>query len=132
MINPERPILGIPEMDEQHKYLYFLFDRVEDSPAVTDRPTMATLLKEIEGYLLFHFKCEEHLIRLYGAPDFAGHQTEHERAGAQLMGYLEDFETGSLIPARLRGFLSSWLAEHSLLCDMIYADFIRKKRSRKS
>ncbi len=123
-----RHILGIPEMDEQHRYLYSLFDRIEDGTTVNDPGTCGSLLKEIEGYLLFHFDCEEHLIRLYNAPGFAVHQTEHEQAGARLVRFLDDFESGCLNPARLRFFLSGWLAEHSLLCDEQYAAAIRKIR----
>jgi len=36
---------------------------------------MKTLLAEIEGYLLFHFDSEEHLMRHYGYPRFAEHQS---------------------------------------------------------
>ena len=31
----ERFLLGLPDMDEQHRYLYELFDRLEPAPAVT-------------------------------------------------------------------------------------------------
>lgn len=125
---PDRHILNVPEMDLQHQYLYSLFDRIEDNATVSNKEETARLLKEIEGYLLFHFNSEEHLIRLYGAPGFAAHQTEHEQAGGRLVGFLEDFESGSLNPARLRFVLSNWLAEHALLCDEQYAKVIRKIR----
>lgn len=123
-----RYVLGFPEMDEQHKYLYFLFDRIENSSVVTDQATMKELLGEIDGYLLFHFTSEEHLMRLYNVPGFAGHQSDHEAMAARLIKFMDDFETGRLNPAALKIFLTGWLMEHSEFLDREYVSYIKKIR----
>lgn len=123
-----RHTLGIAEMDSQHAYLYGLFDRIEDSPEVTDRPAMSALLAEIESYLLFHFTSEEHFIRMYKAPGFATHQTDHEAAGNKVVQFLDDFEQKRLNPQRLRIFLTGWLMEHSSTIDEEYAVVVRARR----
>jgi hemerythrin len=130
MLNDPTPrhVLGVPEMDAQHGYLYSLFDRIELSTTVTDAKATGKLLAEIEGYLLFHFSSEEHFIRLYGVPGFAVHQSEHERAAAKLVEFSQDFEQGRLNPAALRIFLTGWLMEHSRLVDEEYAKAVREGR----
>jgi hemerythrin-like metal-binding protein len=120
-----KPILGIPEMDTQHDYLYLLFDKL-----IVDltNDEMATLLDEIAGYLDFHLTSEEHFIRHYKVPGFAAHKSDHELAAQSFLKYVDDFERGCLNPARLRNSMIGWLAEHSQSADMEYADFVRDLR----
>lgn len=125
-----RYILGFDEMDVQHKYLYSLFDQIDSSIKVTDEVRMKRILDEIELYLNFHFTCEEHLIRLYDAPGFAEHQSDHERVASRFIGYIDDFDAGQLNPASLRIFLTGWLMDHSELSDSIYVKHILNCRSR--
>lgn len=115
-------------MDEQHKYLYSLFDRIEQSVEVSNQPRMKALIDEIERYLLFHFTSEEYLMRMYDYPSFAAHQSEHETAGARLVRFLDDFGANCLNPAALRIFLTGWLMEHSEICDSDYVKLVLGKR----
>lgn len=125
----KRHVLGVPEMDAQHEYLYSLFDRLEDGSAVTDPRATARLLAELQGYLLFHFESEEHFVRMYGAPGFAVHQGDHEQTGDRVVRFLDEFEEGSLNPGYLKRFLTGWLMEHSRTIDEEYARFVREARS---
>ncbi len=129
-IPDEHALPGLPEMDEQHQYLFALFDRIEQSSAVTDRSALAALLLEIEGYLLFHFDSEERLMRHYRFPTFSLHQSEHEVAAARFVRFLDDFEAGRLNPGALRIFLRGWLLEHGAVSDREYAAWIRGCRER--
>jgi hemerythrin len=124
----QRHILGIPEMDEQHRYLYGLFDMLENNVEVRDREKTNRLLPEIERYVLFHFASEELLMRSYNFPGFAVHQSDHENAGNRFVRFLDDFEAGTLNPAALRIFLTGWLMEHSMTSDAAYAAWIKKCR----
>lgn len=119
-----RHILGFEEMDVQHKYLHGLFDQIENFSEVQDSAFMKKLLEEIERYLIFHFTCEEHLMRLYNTPGFAIHQSDHERVASKFVGYLDDFDQNRLNPASLRIFLTGWLMEHSEISDSEYVNHI--------
>jgi hemerythrin len=125
---PDRHILGLPEMDEQHNYLYSLFDRIEKAPQVSNQKAAKALLEEIERYVLFHFASEEQLMRLYGFPGFAAHQSDHESAGAKLVQFMDDFAAGRLNPGALRIFLTGWLMEHSRISDSEYVTWVKKRR----
>jgi hemerythrin-like metal-binding protein len=115
-------------MDIQHDYLYGLFYRIEQSSHVTDQAFTKSLLTEVEHYILFHFSCEEQLMRMYGVPTFAVHQSDHEQAGARLSDFIDDFEAGKLNPASLRGFLIGWLSDHSKVSDFEYVQWIKTFR----
>jgi hemerythrin len=123
----DRHILGLPEMDTQHEYLYSLFDRIE---AVGQQERMKALLAEIERYLLFHFECEERLMRMYEFPGFGVHQSDHEQAGKRLVAFLDDFDNNRLNPAALRIFLTGWLMEHSRISDSEYVKMVIGERKK--
>ena len=123
----DRHILGLPEMDTQHEYLYSLFDRIE---AVGQQERMKALLAEIERYLLFHFECEERLMRMYEFPGFGVHQSDHEQAGKRLVAFLDDFDNNRLNPAALRIFLTGWLMEHSRISDSEYVKMVVGERKK--
>ena len=85
----KRHVLGFPEMDAQHDYCYRLFDSIKPVAASGDSPKLGKLLREIEMYLMFHFDCEEHLMRMYEFPGFTVHQGDHEQAGGYFIRFLE-------------------------------------------
>jgi hemerythrin len=122
--NDESSLPGLPEMDEQHRYLLKLFDRIEQSFTVTRQAALAALLPEIEGYLHFHFASEEHLMRHYRFPGFPPHQSDHEAAAARFVRFLDDFEANRLNPGALRIFLRGWLLDHGATADREYAAWI--------
>ncbi len=121
-------ILNFPEMDEQHKYLYRIFDLLESDDHVTNKAFTEKLLKEIEHYINFHFTSEEHLMRMYEFPGFAIHQSDHEQAAMKFVGFMDDYDAGKLNPMALRLFLRNWLWEHSKESDTEYVKWIAEKR----
>jgi hemerythrin-like metal-binding protein len=128
MENQPRYQLGFPEMDVQHDYCYRLFDAI-DTASAAGTQQLGKLLHEIEIYLMFHFECEEHLMRMYGFPGFATHQSDHEQAGNRFIGFLDDFEANRLNHAALQIFLTGWLMEHSSSCDTEYVPWIQERRA---
>jgi hemerythrin-like metal-binding protein len=123
-----RHVLGFEEMDVQHQYLYGLFDSIEYSSEVEDMEKMRFVLQEIERYLNFHCSSEEHLMRLYDAPFFSVHQSDHEAVATKFIQYMDDFDAGRLNPASLRIFLTGWLMEHSRTSDSQYVKYIQDYR----
>jgi hemerythrin len=124
----QRYRLGLPEMDTQHDYCYRLFDQI-DLAAAAGVVQLGVLLHEIERYLMFHFECEEHLMRMYNFPGFAVHQSDHEQVGNKLVGFLDDFDAGRLNHAALKIFLTGWLMEHSSMSDVEYVAWITGRRA---
>jgi hemerythrin len=124
-----RYVLNFPEMDEQHSYLYELFDTIEPCSLSGNTDAMKTLLVEIEKYLLYHFTCEEHLMRMYNFPGFAVHQSDHEQAGNRYVEFMDSFFAGTFNAAAARSFLAGWLSEHSWMSDKLYVAWIQNQRN---
>jgi hemerythrin-like metal-binding protein len=127
MQDKSRPVLGIPEMDAQHDYLYRLFDELAASDPFPEG-ALESLLDEIAGYLDFHITSEEHLIRFYKVPGFALHQSDHEQAARMFLRYMDEFEGGELNPRMLHTALAGWLSGHAATLDMQYAEHIKTAR----
>jgi hemerythrin-like metal-binding protein len=130
-MNPyeKRHVLGFPEMDSQHDYCYSLFDAIGPVGALGDRGKLGKLLHEIEMYVMFHFECEEHLMRLYEFPGFSIHQSDHEQLYHRMIPFLDDFDAGVLNPSAFSAFLTGWLMEHSAISDTEYVKWIRERRA---
>jgi len=125
----KRHVLGLPEMDTQHDYLYSLFDALEPAGSKSDAGSLRKLIHEIEIYFMFHCESEEHLMRMYDFPGFSQHQSDHEQAQRRLLRFLDDFDAGVLNCAAMRIFLTGWLMEHSQISDSEYVTWIKGRRS---
>jgi hemerythrin-like metal-binding protein len=128
----KRHVLGFPEMDSQHDYCYRLFDAISPVAATGDTVRFGKLLHEIEMYVMFHFECEEHLMRLYEFPGFGVHQSDHEQLYRRMIPFLDDFDAGALNPSAYSAFLIGWLMEHSAISDSEYVKWILQRRSGES
>jgi len=129
--NIQKFSLGFPEMDAQHDYCYRLFDAIKPIAESGDKAKLGVLLHEIEMYLMFHFECEERLMRMYEFPGFTVHQGDHEQVGNRFVRFQDEFSAGTMNPGSLSGFLSNWLWEHSSTADIEYVKWIQKSRSAK-
>jgi len=124
----ERFILELPDMDEQHRYLYELFDMLGTSETVLNINATRILLAEIERFIMFHFFCEEKLMRIYNVSSFAVHQSDHEKIANKIIEFQDEFDAGKLNPYRMHIILGSWLMEHSRLVDSEYVPVIKQQR----
>jgi hemerythrin len=121
--------LGFPEMDSQHEYCYHLFDAIMPIAESCDKKKLSRLLNEIEMYLMFHFECEERLMRMYEFPGYSVHQADHEQVGNRFIQFIDEYSAGAMNPWNLFAFLSEWLAEHSSTADIEYVKWIQKSRN---
>lgn len=128
-ISTSEYLLDFPEIDEQHRYLFHLFTKIENGTSVTDKIFMSKVLKEIEQYLLYHLTSEEQLMRLYGFPQFAIHQSDHESFSRKFIQFLEQFDSDEMNPAALQIFLNGYFLEHIKTSDISYVNWINKKRN---
>jgi hemerythrin-like metal-binding protein len=115
-------ILGLPEMDAQHSYLYGLFGQLDIS---ANGPL---LLKEIDRYLEFHFSSEEHIMRAYGFPGYTVHAADHELAASVFVGYCDNALAGTMTLLTVKKHMHNWLTEHGRSADAQYVKWIQDKR----
>lgn len=122
-------VLGIKEIDDQHKRLIGMINSLHDGMmGGKGREATGTVLQSMMEYALYHFKTEEDLMQKYGFEAYPAHREEHlsfmERVGemAKRHGGGE-----SLVSLELNEFLKEWLSDHILSTDRKYAPLIRSK-----
>ena len=122
-------ILGVPEMDEQHRELLDLINSLhrvmmgdDDSRRLAD--AKAQTIDSLLEYCRRHFESEEEIMRSIGFPDLDDHRKEHQAFVARVVGYREELMTAYAVHAsRLIKIMADWVYGHILTSDKKYAEF---------
>lgn len=119
---------GIPKVDEQHKELVALINKLERATQSKRAETVVEeVLVKLVYYIRFHFSEEEKLMAESRYPDINRHAKLHltftHRVAKLLMKLKENeiVSVGEILP-----FLKSWLMDHILKEDIRMADAIIK------
>ncbi len=115
--------VGVTVVDDDHKVLVDLINRVADSVRAGDeQDVVGSALNTLVAYTRYHFTREERLMEACGYPQVAAHRLLHEDLAGQVSRlhrrYLED--SRSVIGAEFMAFLREWLIDHILVEDMDY------------
>lgn len=121
--------VGVPRMDDQHRVLLRLINRVADLGASgASGSAIRTILGQLVEYTRFHFADEEKLMETHGFPGLAGHHEIHERFVAEAvemvrrLGDGESFDAGELLRV-----LRDWLVRHIQGTDKVYGEHVRRR-----
>lgn len=117
--------VGIPEIDEQHKTLFDLINKIHT--AILERrgsAACAEVLDELVSYTRVHFGLEQNLMRSGKFPGYAAHCALHHSLVAEVESMQSKIRSGkAAISFELLHFLRNWLTGHILTEDMKYAAF---------
>ncbi len=117
--------VGIEEIDEQHKVLVGLINRMHD--AIHQRhgsDVVEGILTELAEYTRIHFAVEESLMRILNFPGYEEHHDLHEELIRQIGDLQKKIATGKhAIGFELMHFLKVWLSRHIMEEDMQYGGF---------
>ncbi|MEN8178531.1 MAG: bacteriohemerythrin [Pseudomonadota bacterium] len=117
--------VGIEEIDEQHKVLAGLVNRMHD--AIHKRhgsDVVKDILTELAEYTRIHFAVEESLMRILGYPGYEEHKKIHEELLLHVIELKEKVDSGkTAIGFELMHFLKNWLIKHIMEEDMNYTSF---------
>ncbi|MDH5717220.1 MAG: bacteriohemerythrin [Spirochaetia bacterium] len=128
----EEFLTGIESIDEQHKRIFDLIERLENEIdkqcSTTEIP--AEIIMELLDYTLKHFIFEESLLEQNDYPEFTDHKIAHDMLTMKVMQYKEDLDADKQIDcSELINFLYEWLTTHIKIVDMKYVSFIKEKVS---
>jgi len=122
-------LVGIPEIDEQHRQLFECIDRLENAKDGRQRElAVFYVIDELKDYARIHFSVEEIVMRLFDYPGLAAHVEEHREFAARLEA-LGKIELNHDVHAEAGSFLRGWLTQHIMVSDRRYAEFILGKRA---
>ncbi len=120
--------VGIQEIDEQHKILIDLINRLFNEAVVKHNVAVANeILTELVQYTIIHFSVEESLFRIFNYPRYEKHKQQHEELKKQVITLKDKVEQGEEITTELISFLRSWLKKHILHEDKKYSSFLAEK-----
>ncbi|BCL62971.1 hemerythrin [Desulfomarina profundi] len=121
--------VGIARMDEQHKKIIAMINRlIREQKVVTEPETVAKLLTEMTDYTREHFRAEEYLMSEYGY-NRKDHQVKrHKEFIKKTMDFCSASNVGpNILSVALLEYLSTWLVDHILTEDMQYKAFFEEK-----
>ena len=105
-------VLGIQEMDNQHKTLIQGFTAIEEAIRLEKNwSTIHFNITDLKDFARFHFACEEAQMRMFGYPEIKLHTAEH----THFFKVLSDIEINSIrksVEKDLVKFLRLWLTKH--------------------
>ncbi len=117
--------VGIEEIDEQHKVLIELINRMHE--AIEQKhgsDVVLDILAELADYTKIHFAVEESLMRILGYPGYEEHKDIHDELLEHVVELQKKVISGNTaISFELMHFLKSWLSKHIMEEDMQYTGF---------
>lgn len=129
MDDVEAEMLGVAEIDAQHKALVALANRLYHAIEDThDYDLQATLLDELVSFTQYHFAREEMLMDRYGDPNAQAHKRQHVQLVGQVQFFRHALTHGSsqVVLSALR----PWLLRHIRTFDRALAAFVAKAMAR--
>ncbi len=129
--------VGIQEIDEQHKRLVELANRLNvallSKTGDDEASEVLDVLDKLIEYTRTHFVVEESLMRILGYPDYEEHKQHHEALVLKVLAFRkrlqEDHRIGRV---ELMEFMRDWLVNHIMKEDILYSEhFIAHGAQRK-
>ena len=127
--------VGIEEIDEQHKQLLDLINRLYDAMISGEQKLQVAkdVLNELMQYTVVHFAVEESLFRIFDYPDYEAHCAHHHELRAQVIDINRKVQSGEkMVTPELLVFLRKWLTNHIMVEDKAYAPVLLERGLKKN
>jgi len=123
--------LGISEIDDQHKKIVELINRLFQMFSEHQIPDegLGAVLQELTDYANYHFSTEEKYFSLFNYPQAAGHIAMHNKYRTKIEEFKTQFKTDKTesIFFNLTNFLQDWWIWHINNLDREYVPLFREK-----
>lgn len=119
--------VGIPQIDEQHRWLVDKTNQLYSSlaSAEADGAAIGEVLEGLMDYTMNHFIVEEEIFHRLGYPETAAHKAQHDKFTEQIMDLLQRHDAGERSGNETLDLLADWLVHHILKVDKAYVAFFR-------
>lgn len=121
--------VGVNELDEQHKELIKMINKLLDNQnAHVNSEVISDLLGNMRLYMENHFEYEDKLLKEYGYPNLEQHKEMHEEYGDEFRELIISvMNRNTDAPENMLINLSDWWTNHILHEDMKYRSFFKEK-----
>jgi len=132
---PEKLVLGIPDLDQQHEGYFAMAAKlgkvVPDVRRVLDDDevdAVLDILADLRDFALEHFVSEEDLMREVDYPGLDTQVEEHHKFISDVGQMEVQLMNGSAIPViKIYQFVYDWFADHILEHDVPFGEFYKNK-----
>ena len=119
----DKYLLGITDIDEQHRGFFELFNHKPLSEM--DRDEMALMLTQLNNYIKNHFKQEQELMKKSKYPDFENHLAEHKFFVQKITEMNQEFNyMNPLLYEKITIFMKKWFLSHIMASDKKYQEHV--------
>ena len=120
----ESIMLGIHEIDMQHKRIVDMINKLYDSAGLSaDNNPVKDILAEMIDYTQTHFATEEKYFAEFGYAETEAHKIEHQTFINKITEFQKDYEAGkATLSAEIMQYLTQWLIGHIKGSDQKYVD----------
>lgn len=121
-------LIGVPEIDEEHKKLFELITNIDTALKSNESPIASAMLliNELKQYAVSHFSHEEAYMERINDPELKRQKKEHAAFVEKINSYsyadVSD-ESAKAIILELLEYLSKWLMGHILGSDILIGQF---------
>ncbi len=121
--------LGIKVVDDQHRSIVDLINRLHDSLKAGDaKRDMDEILRRMRDYALLHFAMEEKYMEELGYRGLEEHRAEHDIFRRKIPEFERSFHRGDLTVAlEIMRLLMDWLLRHIQAVDRKYAPLFKER-----
>lgn len=112
--------IGVPELDEQHKYFFDIANRIidlQDKLNVTKAEILDAIGK-LGGYSMDHFATEETMLNQLGEPAVEAHLAKHDKFRKEIKEFILSIEASDAddkqIASKVAEFACSYVNHHML------------------
>ncbi|MDR1903327.1 MAG: bacteriohemerythrin [Treponema sp.] len=124
----DRYLIGIQLIDDQHKELIDLTNKLYAGCLAGDEAAKAYFLETVHGtvdYVKYHFTAEEKILENVKYPALTEHKKFHEGFVKQIFDDVKSFEGGKkFVPNVFVRYLKDWILTHIAVEDKKYASYI--------
>lgn len=125
-------LIGIPEIDEEHRKLFGLINEAADLLSVTPLApaNVQKILSELNSYVATHFAHEEAYMAEINDPELPQQQREHKAFSKRISEFRSQeitMENSNALLNEILSFLVRWLYRHILSSDMMIGKLTPKE-----
>lgn len=122
--------IGIKEVDDQHKHLVEVINKVLDANAQNKlNEYFGEAMKELVDYTNYHFNSEEAFMEKIGYPNLLEHRAQHKVLVKQLVKILEDLKAGKQqVVNELPSILKNWVIKHVFDHDRLIGLYYKEEK----
>ena len=120
--------IDIPEIDDEHKHLIALINRLHDAMSQgRGKQNLLDIFTELFEYAKTHFTHEERLMAQANYRGLASHKREHDFFTRKVVELHKRFVAGELaITIEVLNFLKDWVVHHVRGMDKAYSPALRQ------